>query len=194
MAFVRTTITVVAVLCFPACGDALDERPASAAEVEVATTAPDVTFKPASDAAPAGKPMGPITVSYRLIGTPVVGQPVAIDLRVVSTLDDRPVTLSYRINDASALALAESQPQSVMLSAGADEKVRRGQQVTVIPMREGRLYLNVAASVDTENGTMSTVTAIPIQVGDAPRTMQENGTLATDDKGESVRVLPADDN
>ncbi len=60
-------------------------------------------------------------------------------------------------------------------------------------MREGRLDLNVSASVETENGSMSTVTAIPIQVGDAPRTLQQNGQLATDEDGNAVRVLPANE-
>ncbi|NNC77970.1 MAG: hypothetical protein HKN77_08400, partial [Woeseiaceae bacterium] len=67
------------------------------------------------------------------------------------------------------------------------------QQVTIIPMREGRLYLNVTASVETGNGSMSTVTAIPIQVGDAPRTLEENGVLQKDAEGNSIRVLPADE-
>jgi len=65
------------------------------------------------------------------------------------------------------------------------------QQVRVVPMREGRLYLNVSASVETENGSMSTVTAIPIQVGDATRTLSENGELQTDAEGNQIRVMPA---
>jgi hypothetical protein len=38
---------------------------------------------------------------------------------------------------------------------------------------------------------MSTVTAIPIQVGEAPREIQENGTATTDENGEAIRSLPA---
>lgn len=194
MALTRNAFPALAALCLVACGDTSDDSQAANAEVEVATSTPSVTFTPKGDTASAGKPSGPITVAYRLIGKPVVGQPIAVDLRVMSTLKGKPVTLNYRINDTTALTLAESQPQSVTMAAGADEDGGRAQQVTVIPMREGRLYLNVSASVDTENGSMSTVTAIPIQVGDAPRTMQENGTLTTDDKGDSVRVLPASEN
>ena len=78
-------------------------------------------------------------------------------------------------------------------SASAGGDVGGRQQVTVIPMREGRLYLNVSASVETETGSMSTVTAIPIQVGDAPRELQDHGELTTDESGEAIRVLPVDD-
>ena len=191
MALARTAFPVLAALCLAACGNSTNDD--STAEVDVATTTPSVTFTPKGDTAAAGKPSGPITVAYRLIGKPVVGQPIAVDLRVMSTLEGKPVTLNYRINDSTALMLAESQPASVTMAAIAGEERARPQQVTVIPMREGRLYLNVSASVDTENGSMSTVTAIPIQVGDAPRQMQEHGTLDTDETGESVRILPANE-
>ncbi len=154
--------------------------------------APLVSFTPEGDAAPAGKPSAPITVSYRIIGKPVVGQPVAVDLSVSSTLGPQPITLHYRINDASAMQLAQSQPDR--LTIAPDEINDRGvQQVTVIPMREGRLYLNVSASVETEDGSMSTVTAIPIQVGDAPRELLEHGEVQTDEEGNAIRVLPADE-
>lgn len=193
MALARKAFPAIAALCLAACGNAADENQAATTEVDVATTTPSVTFTPKGDTLPAGKPSGPITVAYRLIGQPVIGQPIAVDLRVMSTLEGKPVTLNYRINDSTALTLAESQPQSVTIAAGTGDEGARAQQVTVIPMREGRLYLNVSASVETENGSMSTVTAIPIQVGDAPRTMQQNGELTTDEEGKAIRVLPANE-
>lgn len=185
VALVATSIT--------ACGQNLNEP---AAEVEVSKSPPSVTFKPENDQVSAGKPSGPITVSYRIIGKPVVGEPVAIDLRVTSTytsaMGPQPVSLSYRAHDTTAIQLGKSQPASVMLAPGKASRAS-AQQVTIIPMREGRLYFNVTASVETENGSMSTVTAIPIQVGDAPRILQENGTLETDADGNAIRVLPADE-
>jgi len=68
------------------------------------------------------------------------------------------------------------------------------QQVTVIPQREGRLYLNVSVSVESEMGTSSTVMAIPIQVGEGPRSFEQNGTLTTDADGNPIRVLEARSN
>ena len=53
--------------------------------------------------------------------------------------------------------------------------MRRHQQVTVVPAREGRLFLNVAAQMQTETGSLQTVTAIPLQVGAAPKQLQQNG-------------------
>ena len=172
-----------------ACGDAdVDKASATLEPVDITTAAPTVLFTP--DNAVAGKPSGPITVSYRIIGKAVVGRPVAVELRISSSLGNQTMKVAYRTNDPTALRLAESEPRelSVSLVAGSTGIT---QQVTVIPMREGRLFLNVSVSVETENGSMSTVTAIPIQVGEAPRAVEENGRAMTDENGEAVRALPA---
>jgi len=185
-------LTLLTSLALVACGNPDVESDADA-EVDVPKgKPPSVTFTPAGDAPATSTPVGPVSVSYRIIGKPVVGQPIAIDLNVVSTMGAQPVTVSYRINDATAMQLAVSQPESVSIALREDNSAGGRQQVTVIPMREGRLYLNVSASVETETGSMSTVTAIPIQVGDAPRELQEHGELETDESGEAIRVLPVD--
>ena len=173
-----------------ACGGAEQDSGAQAT-VDVSNAAPSVSFTPGSDFSSAGKPGGPVSVAYRIIGQPVVGQPIAIELRVLSALGTQPINVGYRINDASAMQLAESQPPFITVAPVA-EGDSTTHQVTIVPLREGRLYLNVSASVETEEGTMSTVTAIPVQVGEGGREIEENGTLTTDENGESIRSLPAD--
>jgi hypothetical protein len=64
----------------------------------------------------------------------------------------------------------------------------------VVPQREGRLYLNVSAEVETEGGTLLKSMAIPIQVGSAPRQQQTNGELKPDADGEPVISMPAEEN
>ena len=187
-------LTLLVGLAIAACGKP-DVETAAEAEVEMPKSKPpSVTFTPAGDAPATSTPIGPVSLSYRIIGKPVIGQPIAIDLNVKSMMGTQPVTIKYRINDATAIQLAKSQPEAVTMvpSAAAAGDVGGRQQVTIIPMREGRLYLNVSASVETETGSMSTVTAIPIQVGDAPRELQDHGELATDESGEAIRVLPVD--
>jgi hypothetical protein len=128
--------------------------------------APVVTFTPETDAISiAGETGEPVSIAYRIIGAPVVGQPVAIDIQVSSSFGDLPVTVSYRINDATAMRLADAQPASVVYTPDADNELAP-RQVTIVPLREGRLYLNVQASVDTRTGSLSTVTAIPLEVGE----------------------------
>jgi len=158
----------------------------AAAEIPVAVLTPDEKYSIT------GKPQGPVRIDYRIIGTPVVGQPVTVDLRVKSNVGDTPVTLSYGTNDTTAMRFPETQQRMVSLAFVDDERTS-GQQVTLIPTREGRLFLNVTAHVQTDMGSLQTVTAVPIQVGAAPRELQENGVVTTDENGELIREMPASD-
>jgi hypothetical protein len=149
----------------------------------------DVSAKPGSNTAHTVKPQAPVQIAYRIIGTPIVGQPVAVDLQVTSMMGQREVTLSYRINDSTAMQFPEAQPPTVSLAPSTDE-LSSFQQVRVIPLREGRLFLNVSADIETDDGTMTTVTAIPIQVGATSiRVPQQHGVETTDENGEAIKVL-----
>jgi len=138
-----------------------------------------------------GKPGAPFAIRYTIIGTPIVGSPVSIDLEVRSNLGPLPVRIGYAVTDETAMMLHEAQPPEVQVEAAGDEAVVL-QRVTVVPIREGRLYLNVTASTEGEVGTMSTVIAIPIQVGEGGRELEQQGRLETDESGETVRVLDSD--
>jgi len=172
----RATVFVLTILLAAGCSNGSVEEPDNEAAVAHTT-----------------KPQLPVTISYKIIGTPVVGQPVGIDLQVQSALGPQEISLSYRVNDMTAMQFNEAQPEQVSI-APTNDKEPSLLQVRVIPMREGRLFLNVSATVETESGSMSTVTAIPIEVAVAPRPIQENGELMIDENGESIRSLPAKEN
>ena len=127
-------------------------------------------------------------VDYRIIGTPVVGSPVSIDLEIDSTLGDEPVEIGYQIPDPSALTMDESQPRTLTRSPQAGER-RIRERVTVIPQREGRLFINVRTSRSDDDGSASTMISIPIHVGSVDTSPQEHGRLETDAEGETTRVL-----
>lgn len=137
------------------------------------------------------KPGSPFVMKYRVIGTPIVGSPVTIDLRVESLLGPRPITVDYRINDSAAMSLHEAQPDRVRIAPAENESFI-AQRVTVVPQREGRIYLNVSASYETDEGSASAIMAVPIQVGAGGRELQENGELQLDENGEPVRVLTSE--
>lgn len=159
------------------------------ADAAVEKDAATVAAKPSSNYdGTIAKPNAPFSLSYKVIGTPIVGSPVTVNLRITSTLGPQPLKVSYRINDASAMMFHEAQPSEIEL-APADNEDFVLQQVTVIPQREGRLYLNVGTSVETGEGSMSTMMAIPIQVGTGGRTLEENGEVQLDENGEAIRVL-----
>jgi len=174
-----------------ACGGG--ERPAVSGEQRADNDTPVAVLTPEEKYSVTGKPQGPVRIDYRIIGTPVVGQPITVDLKVKSNVGDTPVTLSYETNDSTAMTFPETQQRRVSLAFVDDERTV-GQQVTVIPAREGRLFLNVTAHVQTDTGSLQTVTAVPIQVGAAPRELQEKGVVTTDENGELIREMPASEN
>lgn len=183
--------TVGTMLMIGGCGNNSETEPVANIDENIAMTVPQVSFKPGSDEMTTSTLGGPVRISYRIIGTPVVGQPIAIDLRFASAIGTQAFAVSYRVNDATAMRLPESQAQTISISPTSGDE-ESAQQVTVVPMREGRLYLNVAATIETDTGSMSSVTAIPIQVGPAaPRELLENGERGTDENGEAIISLPA---
>jgi hypothetical protein len=137
-----------------------------------------------------GKPSAPINFRYAVQGTPVVGQPVAINIFVTSSVTDAPINLYYRVNDASSMSFPASQALRTEFTVAPGDQPR-AQQVTVIPQREGRLYLNVSAEIETATGTMLKTTSIPIQVGSAPPELETNGALIETEEGETVLSMPA---
>ena len=161
-----------------------------------ATEAPQETAAAGGEAGtagaePAGKPSAPVEIDYDVIGTPVVGQPVSIDLSVRSTRGEAPVRLRYRVLDAQSMSFPATQARDVALRVGASEPAIR--QITVVPQREGRLYVNVTAEVETDAGTLLKAIAIPVQVGSGPAEREPNGTLKQDADGDPVISLPADE-
>jgi hypothetical protein len=191
--FFKMAIFTIALFAVAACGsEKAEEKAVNNASVDEIPE-PDISHK-SQDPDMGGAvvtPGSPFRVSYTIIGTPVVGSPVTVNLQIESATESQPVNLEYRIRDASSMILAESQPARVRMEPAANERVFQ-QQVTLIPQREGRFYLNVSASFETSNGTVSTVTAIPLQVGSGTRELQDHGELQVDENGEAVRVLSSE--
>ena len=69
------------------------EQPAASAEQGTNNETPVAVLTPEEKYSVTGKPQGPVRIDYRIIGTPVVGQPVTIDLDVKSNVGDAPVMM-----------------------------------------------------------------------------------------------------
>ena len=145
---------------------------------------------PASDARSPGKPAAPVTIRYRVLGTPYVGQPVAIEIELLADGGVQPLRLSYAINDPDSLLFAADEPREIELGIDAESGSAR-RQVTVVPQREGRLYLNVTAEVATEAGALLKSMSIPLAVGRADVEAEVNGELQQGPDGETVISMPA---
>ena len=191
--FASAGFLMVTAMLLAGCQGPSDQAPAVTTADDAGESASKTAVEAVGSAQPSrGKPSAPITLDYNVIGEPIVGQPVSINLEVSSSMSDRPVTLNYRANDTRDLQFPQAQAERIALAAFG-EKGRAAQQVTVVPQREGRLYLNVSAEVETEGGTLVKSMAIPIQVGDAPVQQETNGELKQDEGGETVISMPAEE-
>ena len=189
----RFPLVVFCGYALTACQNGSDNAASADAESLSGKTATVVRSKPAPsvDALRMSlrKPSAPISIDYEIIGTPVVGIPLSINVQVSSTLN-QPIRMNYRIIDTTSLMFSDAQAQSVSLIS-VDEEVFATEQVTVVPQREGRLYLNVSAEIETEFGMMAKVMAIPIQVGSLRPALPLNGTLTIGEDGEALISMPA---
>lgn len=182
-------LTLVAVLLVTACGD---DAAAPVAEMVADDKSEQAAEKPVPQFDGTVSKVGsPFSISYKIIGTPIVGSPVTVQLRVLSVLAVQQAEISYTIPDDSSMVLHEAQPQSTVAEF-ADNERSLDQRVTIVPMREGRIYLNVAASAEAPDGRTMTMMAIPIQVGQGTRELEEEGELATDEDGEAIRILTSE--
>ncbi len=186
---VRFPLLAVCSFALAACQSGSDD----VADSESTGAATTVHSKPAASADKAskspGKPSAPINIDYEIMGMPVVGIPLSINVKISSGLD-QPIRVNYRINDTTSLMFSDAQSETVSLVPVGDEAYS-AEQVTVIPQREGRLFLNVSAEIETDNGMMARVMAIPIQVGSHRPAPRVNGELITGEDGEALISMPA---
>ena len=149
------------------------------------TGKPVPTLAAASTASP-GKPTAPIDFEYEVIGNAIIGSPVSIN--VVVTSDHGPVTVQYSIIDGSSMMFQPGQVERLEIVDPSSGSV---QQLSVIPQREGRIYINVSAEIQAEDGLNIRSIAIPIQVGSAPDQPTVNGEVMEGPGGETVISMPA---
>ena len=181
---VKTSVSVCVLLATAGCQDSarVGTAPVAAADPAPAKTAPS-TVSP-------GKLSAPISLDYSITGNPVVGQPVAVNVEVSSPLSDRAITLHYRMNEVGSMTFPESQAESMALAPLASSELR-SQQLTLVPQREGRLFIVVSAEIETDSGTMMKSMSIPIQVGRATTLPDNGGELVEGTDGETGLSMPA---
>ena len=172
-------LLMCALACLVAC---TKEEPATEAAIE--PLAEDVYQSPGK------QNLIPIDVKYRLLNIPQVGQPVNLELTLVSSVAT--ASFGYALEAEDGLLLAPA--SSVQTFSGKPAQSPEVVQVTVTPQREGRFYLRVNANVVTGNKSLTRVVTIPIQVGAGTRQLQQHGEVGVDEDGNPIVSLPATEN
>ena len=104
-----------------------------------------------------------IDISYAILGNVSVNTATTINIIIDSKSYKDEITLSYRIGVPDDLIFGENQLQSMALRISSNG-LYPDQQVTVIPKREGRLFLIVSIDIIKNSEIITKSTAIPIDV------------------------------
>ncbi|MGI9262067.1 MAG: hypothetical protein ACR2QR_08525 [Woeseiaceae bacterium] len=186
MKITRTTvILILATYGFAGCngGGSSENADEASSSVSAGKSVPGTGTM--SEASP-GKLGAPVDISYEVVGNAFVGVPVAVNIRFDAA--EGPLDVKYSINDASAVMFQDGQVEQLQI---VDPGVGGVQQITVIPQREGRIYVNVSVEVPADFGTMIRSIAIPINVGTAAKETTVNGELKQGPDDEAVISMPA---
>ncbi|MBI2380577.1 MAG: hypothetical protein HYV16_07470 [Gammaproteobacteria bacterium] len=132
-----------------------------------------------------GKPSAPVTLSHEWLGTPQLGQPITLRLNFRTRGEATDLRVHYA--GEGALSLRAGAEESISLRA-EPMPVR---ELTVIPSREGRHYVNVFV----ELGGRARAYSIPLQVGkvDMKTLLKPQGKLVQTPEGQSLISLPAEE-
>jgi len=107
-----SVISLIVAISLAACQGESD----SVQPVQSAPAVAEGKSVPANDGGSPGKPMAPISIQYEVIGNPIVGHPVQINVEVSSA--QGPVDVQYSITDGSALMFQQGQVERPSLRSG----------------------------------------------------------------------------
>jgi len=134
-----------------------------------------------------GKPRAPIAISHELSGEAQVGQ--ALDVRITARASAGIGGLSLELTSDDALLIGPFAPEGAA-GATADERVWT---VSVTPLQAVSTYLNVFVKVRLGDQEQVRSVMIPIRAGDAKAATESADALKTDESGEAIIALPAEE-
>lgn len=137
----------------------------------------------------ARKPLPPISIAYEIIGEPVVGRPLQIEITAGSRAPMADV--EFEIHAEERLALSSvSTNRNIPESRREEAAVRT---LTVTPLVEGVLEVAVLARAMLGDTVQARSIVIPIRVGARALSGSHESLVRVDDSGERVISLPADE-
>jgi len=177
--------SLVALLGLSACGGA-GAPVEQAAAPELPAEVPLVTERLGSP----GKTASPIGVRYELLGKPAVGQP--LEIRITTQSNVLVNALTTQVSGDEGLHVSPANANFALAQMRFDEPVMR--TLTVTPLREGSFQLSVLVRGEIDGAIQANHVTIPIQVGDVQQEPKTMGTVTTDESGEAIISLPAQQN
>jgi hypothetical protein len=134
-----------------------------------------------------GKPQAPIEFDFELLGTPALGQPLAI--RIDARTRNEEAKVDVTLGGSGLLWVAAEAAE--WRGESARNKTRSGRTIEVVPLADGPLHLDVLLQVSIDGRRQSRSVAIPIQVGSISTAPTIRQAVSTDAAGQLIVSLPA---
>jgi hypothetical protein len=136
-----------------------------------------------------GKPSAPIMASYQLVDVLQIGVPSTVRVDASPTIPAQRITLHYTLEGA----LESGDPQPHFEYGATDKGDSLSQNITIIPLGEGRHRVIVTIAITDNNGQTDSLSfAIPIVLGNYRQgyPLPNRATAGKDSEGNPIIVLP----
>ena len=104
-----------------------------------------------------------ISIDYEVLNTPKVNEIVLVNLVVDPADKTEMIHLNYQIMINEDLKFNENQLQDIKISPKSDASVHE-QQISLIPLRKGRVFFVVSATINYQKKTVTKTLSIPLNV------------------------------
>ena len=104
-----------------------------------------------------------ISIDYEILNTPKINETVLVNLLISSADKTEDMHLRYQITIAGDLKFNENQLRDIKLTPkmdGTDHNL----QISLIPLRKGRVFFVISATINYEKKSVTKTLSIPLNV------------------------------
>ena len=104
-----------------------------------------------------------ISIDYEILNTPKINETVLVNLLISSADKTEEIHIRYQITIAEDLKFNEEQLRDIKLTPkidGTDHNL----QISLIPLRKGRVFFVISATINYEKKSVTKTLSIPLNV------------------------------
>ena len=104
-----------------------------------------------------------ISIDYEILNTPKINETVLVNLLIGSSDKTEEIHLRYQITIEEDLKFNENQLRDIKLSPKMDG-TNHNLQISLIPLRKGRVFFVISATINYEKKSVAKTLSIPLNV------------------------------
>ena len=104
-----------------------------------------------------------ISIDYEILNTPKINETVLVNLLIGSSDKTEEIHLRYQITIEEDLKFNENQLRDIKLTPKMDG-TNHNLQISLIPLRKGRVFFVISATINYEKKSVAKTLSIPLNV------------------------------